>query len=565
MKVYEKIINIAVLNIMSLYGNFCRKRYLHRSESVDKIFEKQLLKLLKKNRNTEYGRKYNFASIHSIKEFQDKVPLSEYDDIRSYLERTAEKGEQNLLSSEKIEYLASTSGTTGVTKMLPVSEKTYIPYVRCASIFIWMLKQEMNKRGIRGGKGLESIETDYKVTKGGIKLGFISGYALDSARIIMPAINVMPKESFGYGDDIDIKYIKARYALQDRDLVYMMSVFMSYLTDLVIYMIDHQDMLINDIEKGIIDESVNIPLDMRKKLSRKLRPDPKRAEEIRQVLKQEDRQGMLSKLWPKLTMIVAIGTGEFRPYKEKMKFYCNNDVLFCNEMYAASEALFASAMEPETYDYLLIPDAGFFEFLPVDNEDSRPLLAHELEKGKQYEIIVTTFAGLYRYQIKDVVSVTDFVGKNPMIQFAYRKNQLINIKGVKLTIEHLDSTIAAFEKRSGIKVRDYSIYSDVDQVPWRAVIYLELEEDPADLDVRAIMEEELMKANEEYARMLGVGDVSPLMVKIVKDRTFEFYRRMRVHSGVSTNQVKTIRFIYSKEKKNYFDEQTIKTYEKDGK
>lgn len=146
-----------------------------------------------------------------------------------------------------------------------------------------------------------------------------------------------------------------------------------------------------------------------------------------------------------MTLVVAIGTGEFAPFSEKMRSYCGSEVKFCYEMYAASEALFASALSAEDTNYLLIPDGGFFEFIPVDDgfdeEHGVPLLPSELETGKLYEIVVTSLAGLYRYRIKDVVRITGFLGKAPLLQFGYRKDQLINITGVKLTIEHIQNAI----------------------------------------------------------------------------------------------------------------------------
>ncbi len=563
MGVFDSVKNKVILYAMSAYGSMCRKTYLKKSRNADQVTEKMFKRIIRGNQHTEFGRRYDFAHIRTIEDYRRKVPYTTYEDYREYLERTSETGEQNLITSERIDFLAKTSGTTGVTKLIPVVNTSYKPYVKCASIFIRILTEQLKKRGIPAGKGLNTIETECHISKGGVREGFISAYALSSAKMVIPAITCLPKEVFGYGDDVDMKYIKARYAMQDKHLVYIMSVFMSTLTDLVKYMMDNHQMLINDIRTGTIDPEVKLDPVLREKLEKKLRPDPQRADELKDIFMQGTDQLIVSRLWPDMSVIIAIGTGEFTPFTEKMRTFCEKDVVFCYEMYAASEALVASAMEAENKDYLLIPDGGFFEFLPVDQEEPQPLLPHELKVGELYEIVVTSLSGLYRYRIKDVIRVTGFEGKNPLVQFGYRKEQLINITGVKLTIEHITNAIKGFEKQSGVQVLDYSLYTDTDFAPWRIVAFMELDgEVPKAKEdcLREILDEELTKVNPEYGRMLKIGECSPSVICQVKKNTYRQFRMQKVQNGASDNQVKTIRFIDSEEKYEFFKAAVIQSY-----
>lgn len=554
MNFLEKTANFVITHAVSMYGRFVRRKYLSQSQKADIISEKLLFKMLKKNQNTEFGKKYDFKNIKSIEDYQKKVPFTTYEDYTEYLERTAETGEQNLLTAYHIGFFAKTSGTTGVTKKIPVVDKSYRPYMNCCSVYFAMLTDLMKKKGIITGKGLNTVESEYEVTKGGIREGFISAYALSNAVMILPTI-CLPKEVANYGDDIDMKYIKARYALQDPDLIYLMAIFMSTLSDLMKYIIDNRKMLIHDIKTGTIDQEVNIPEELREKLEKNLKPAPERAEQLRQIFMSESNKGIISKLWPKMTLVVSIGTGEFTPFTEKMRYYCDDSVAFCYGMYASSEAIIAAALNPEDKDYLMVTDGGFFEFLPIDEEVSRPLLAHELEVGKLYEIVVTSLSGLYRYRIKDVIRVTGFIGKNPLIQFAYRKEQLINITGVKLTIEHITTAIKNFEKELGLRISDYSLYTDTDFAPWRIVAFMEFDEEIPEGNenlIRETLDYELTKVNAEYGRMLKIGECSPCVVCAVSKNTYREYRKMKVKNGASDNQVKTVRFIDSKEKLEFF-------------
>ena len=550
----EKVKNFIVIRAVAIYGGCHVRKYFSRSKKADKFSEKILVKLLKKNKDTVLGKKYGFADIRSVEEYQKKVPYTSYEDYREYLDRTAETGEQNLITSDKISFFAKTSGTTGVTKRIPVVNDSYKPYIGCVAYNYTMLWREMKRKGVLSGKGLNTTETACTYTKGGIREGFISSYALSSAGMVMNTI-CLPREIDGYGDDIDMKYIKARYSLQDADLIFLMAIFMSNLCDLMKYIFDNYQMIINDIRTGTIDESVNLPPELREKLQKNLRPLPERAEQLRQIFVNEPDKGIIPKLWKKMSIIVSIGTGEFTPFTEKMKYYCGDDIAFSYGMYAASEAAVATAVNTEDKDYMLAIDGGFFEFLPIDDENATPLLLHQLEVGKLYEIIITNRSGLYRYRIKDVIRVTGYRNKIPLIQFAYRKEQLINITGVKLTIEHITTAIKNFQKQIGVRISDYSLYTDTDFTPWRIVAFIEFENDiPKNIEseVREFFDEELAKVNPEYGRMLKIGECSKSFVCAVKKGTYAEYRKWKVKHGASENQVKTIRFIDTKEKLEFF-------------
>ena len=551
----ERLENFIILHAMMAYGKISYKKYINKSKKANEINKKLLLKLIKKNRNTEFGKKYDFGSIKTITDYQKKVPYTTFSDYKDYVEKTVQTGKQNLITADKICYFANTSGTMGNKKRIPIVNKTFNAYLNCATIFIWNLKNEIKKRrkGIIIGKGLNTIETESEVMPGGIRAGFISGYALSSAKMFIPAITCLPKEVLGAGEQVDMKYIKARYALEDRNLIYLMAVFMSTLTDLMKYIEDNHEMLINDIENGNINSSIKIPEDMKRRLERKLKPNKQRAEELRKIFSTISKEPLIPLIWPKMSLIVAISTGEFSPFETKMRKYCGESIPFSYEMYASSEALIATSLYPEDKNYMVLPDSGFYEFLPVDGEE-KPLLMHELEVGKLYEIVVTNLAGLYRYRIKDVIRVTGFKGNLPLIQFAYRKEQLINMVGVHLTIESMTSAIKNFEKTIGVNILDYSLYVDTDYVPNRVVLFIETEKDISnikEINLSDLFDKSLSEVNEEYCRMLRIEEASKSVVYTVKSGTYENYRMMKIKNGVPVNQIKTVRIIDKKEILDY--------------
>ncbi len=548
MYLFDKILNFTILKIVSIYGGICSRKQFKDSRNIDKVSEKLLLKLVRKNRNTEYGRKYGFSDIRTIKDYQDKVPLTTYDDYREYSDRIAEKGEQNLLTADKVVFFARTSGTSGEMKRIPVIKKATKSCRETFSIFVHIIYKEMKKRGILSGKGLNTAEIEINSTKSGIQEGFISAYSLKSAEFAVPIVTCLPKELIGYGDGVDMKYLKALYGLKDRELVYMSAVFMSNITDLMTYIFENKDMLINDIANGKINDSVEMPDDLKAKLNKKLRPDKKRADELRKILNEHTYSGIMTAIWKKLSVIMGIGTGEFEGFAKKLRDYCGSDVAFYYETYSSSEALIANAPAAECEDYLMLTDSAFFEFIPIGEEVERPLMRHELEVGKLYELIITNLSGLYRYLIKDVIRVTGFEGKNPLIRFAYRKNQVINITGVKLTAEHITNAMRAFEKATNIHISDYTLYPDTSHSPWRLMLFLETEEELSEeqkIRFAAIFDEKLSEMNHEHGRMLNIGETSPSLICQVERNTFREYREYRMKQGASQNQIKTCRVINS--------------------
>ena len=543
MNFIEKITNFIIMRAAALYGGIQIKEYYSKAENADKISEKLLMKLLKKSRDTEFGKKYNFADIKNAEDYQKKVPFSVYEDYKEYIDEMAETGRQGIITAEKVEFFAKTSGTTGVMKS-----------IKNVAIFIYFINREMKKRGYLYGKGLNMVEIESSVTKGGIPEGIISAYTIEKNQFLMPAITCIPNEALKCSEESDMKYIKAFYALKEKDLTYFAAVFNSNITDLIQYIIENYDILCDDIQSGRISDKIDIPSDIKEKLNKKLRPAPKRADELRKIFK-ENPEDLMKKIWSKLCFIMGIGSGEFSSFTGKLKKLCGNDAVFYNETYSSSESLIAGGMETGTEDYFLLFDNGFFEFIPVEDENSRPLMFHELKVGELYEIVITNLSGLYRYRIKDVVRVTGYKGKVPLLRFAYRKNQVINITGVKLTAEHITGAVKSFEERTGIIVNDYCIYPDTDNVPWKIVMFIETQSNISPQTTEQlgnIFDEELSKTNREHERMLKIGETSPSVVYPVQKGTFGKYREYKVSKGTSQNQVKSIRVITTREQLDFF-------------
>ena len=542
-----------ILKCLAVYGNHNRKRYISLSQKADLCSEKFLMKQLKRSRNTEYGKKYGFADIHSVSDFQKKVPLSDYDNYKPYVDRMVEKGEQGLLTGNKVDYFSKTSGTIKVMKMIPTVKGSYKHYLRSCSIFMAALRSELKKKGrrVRYGRGMNLIESGGEKTPSGIRTGYISGYGMGKAMRFFKYVTCLPIEVFGCTEPIDMKYVKARYALQDPDLTFMMSVFMSGHADTMAYIIENYDMLTDDIEKGVINKSIVIPAHIRSKLEKRLSPDPKRASELRNAFAGGNDAGIIPRIWPNMVLIGGIGGGEFFPFTQKMRYYSGPDIAFYYMIYGASEGMIGTALYADNEDYLMLPDSGFVEFIPEDEPDASPLHFGQLEKGKRYELVLTNEAGLYRYKIKDVIRVTGFIGNAPLIRYAYRKEQIINLAGLHMTTEHAVETIRLLEASIHTEIRDYSLYTDNDCDPGRIVLFIETEDTLSEETIKKLPElfdGILSEVNVDYKHLQAEsGDIAPAMVYVMKKGTYQNIREKKIQGGIAMNQIKSLRIIKNKE------------------
>ena len=139
-----------------------------------------------------------------------------------------------------------------------------------------------------------------------------------------------------------------------------------------------------------------------------MKPNPKRAAELRREFEKGFDTPIAPRIWPKLGWAFGMGASSLSIYSKRLRRY-TGDLPMHNLGYGASEALMAVPLSLDTDDCVMLPQNGFFEFLPVDApEGTRPLTMNQLEPGKDYEVIVTNLSGLYRYRIEDLVRCTGY-------------------------------------------------------------------------------------------------------------------------------------------------------------
>lgn len=559
MNIISAYLNTLIFHIGGLLGRCFCKYYFSKANNGKKVNEQTLLKIINNNKNTEYGKKYNFSEIKTIEDYQKKVPLSLYEDYMDYIERS-KKGETNLLTRKKIKKYATTSGTTGIKKYIPQSTTTAITYFKLICIYVNQCLDALKTRKIStfNVKGFCDIEiTDNQKKDGGeYSSSIISAYAVGSVKAFVPIFTQIPADVIGCGEIEDKEYIRSRYALQIRDIKFISGVFMSTIAFSIEYIKRNMEMLINDIEKGTINPEIKMSDSIRKKLISKLKPDPVRAAELRDILNNPTDEPFISRLWPEMSFVFAIGTGDFEPFTKDVLNQCDKSITVCHSVYAATEALMAFAIKPNEASYLPLVDSVFFEFRPAEEEHSdRLLLINELEVGKLYEVIITTKSGLYRYQLRDVVRVIGYQGETPLIRFAYRANLVTNIWGIHVTNDDVLEAIKKLENEYNLNTIGFSIYANSESADSHLKLFIEFDENLDKEIVKSIeksFENNMYHLNTAYAYSRDMGQLESAKVYLLKKNTYFNYRQTQLEHGASSNQLKTPRTIKDEDTLNYF-------------
>lgn len=540
-------------------GKFVYKRFNHYTSCANETQSGVLSFLMKKNADTEIGRKYNFSAIHNAREYQDAVPLSDYSDYADDIQRMI-KGEKNILTSYRIRRYIETSGSVGKPRIVPLSPKAgwdihcmgFCAPIGCAASYIERHGGKFPKQ-----KGI------FAFTAIGRRLPnheLVSGVGCFPMFLMKPFTGIFatsPKEVLFPRDasKIDPQYLILRFALPDRNVSYIGSMVVTMVVTVFRYLEENWQMLCDDIEKGVINDSVMMPDDVRKKLSKRVKPDPVRANELREIFSAGFDQPVAKKIWPKLGWMYGMISGSLAPYTEKVKRYVG-DLPMHNMGYGASECLMAIPLDLNVNDAVLLPRSAFFEFLPVNApEGMRPLLINEVKEGELYEVIITNFSGLYRYRMEDIVKITGFYHESPKVEFKYRANLVVNISDEKTTQPMIDYAAKGTEKECSAQFTGYSIYADYESDISKYILLIEPQTDvtPEDCERFAkVFDEKLCECNKEYKKYRDTRAIDRAAVHFIKKGSYEEYKNMLAARGVNINQLKPVSVINTAEKKEFF-------------
>ena len=536
-----------------------RQAVLHLEEITKdpmKVQQEFLLKLLDDNKDTEYGRKYGFSDIHSVEEYRQRVPVTTYDDYAPYIERMSEKGERDLITAYDLALYNKSSGSIGAPKRIPMTKKAMENFMMYNASYEAGILARRFGSSLASGRiiSLTLSNPDLKFMADGVPFGSLSDTTTLQVKPVWTKIFTSPIAASFAVTGTDTRYLHARYSLIDPAPTRIACSFMSFTLEFFRYIESNWEMLVDDIEKGTIDESVELPEDVRAELTKELAPEPERAKELRDIFSKGSDEPFVPKVWKNMKVISGAATGTFKKYAAKMQERYTGNIPISRRGVSASEGAFSASIGLDSCDSVLLPDSVFFEFLPEGEEDiSKLVTLDKLEIGKKYELYITNLSGFYRYGMKDVFLVTGMFNNTPTIEFQYRADRTVSIMGEKTTETAVRAAAGMTAERCGFELVESSMYPDLDNS--RYVYLLEIDKVPQKLTydiVRDTLEECLAEVNPSMGDKVKKGICAPTGLLFSQPETFILYREMLQMHGYSVGQTKPVTVITNEFQRRFF-------------
>ncbi len=414
-----------------------------------KAQEKSLFDILEISRDCEIGKKYGFGDIKSIKEYQEKVPVSEYADLKPYIDRIYE-GEEDILFPGMPVNFVFTSGTTGDAKTFPESELGD----RLKKVINRMRSMEIER--ILSGKRTEGYHlftitntASYEKNKAGIPVGSASGLALMQSSYASKKMSV-PQDfiKVGYLSAEDQNYCFAFYALRDKEVQELVCNNPAHFMKVLEIINSRTKELLEDIENGLI--SVEFKDEDREAIMSGITKNPERAQELRETY-EKNGELKVEDFWPKFVCLgcwLSASVGRIaREYEDVFP----KGTEFIHWGYGASESKFDVPVEPFSPSGIPVIFGTFLEFKDPLSGDIKTISDAETEV--LYELIITTYSGLYRYNLHDLVKLHKGGDGLPRIEFVCKSKDKVIVNENRLYSGELTEIIERYEKEKSLMIR----------------------------------------------------------------------------------------------------------------
>ncbi|KAH7675754.1 GH3 family protein [Dioscorea alata] len=553
--------------------------------NAGEVQNRVLSEILKQNSKTEYLHLHGLNGAgDDIASFKKLMPMVKYEDLQPDILRIANGDKSPILCSRPISEFLTSSGTSGgERKLMPTIEDELDRRSLLYSLLMPVMNQYMP--GLDKGKGmyLLFVKSEARTPGGLLARPVLTSYYKSRHFIERPFdpynVYTSPNEAILCSDSYQSMYAQLLCGLLENSLVLRVgAVFASGFIRAIHFLEKNWPRLAHDILTGTLDAEITDSA-VRAAVMKVLKPNPSLASFIETECRKESWQGIILRLWPNTKYVDVIVTGAMSQYIPTLDFYSGGLPLACT-MYASSECYFGLNLnpmrKPSEVSYTLIPTMGYFEFLPVhhrSNSNDETLDHHDLvdlvdvKLGQEYELVVTTYAGLYRYRVGDVLRVAGFKNKAPQFNFVRRKNVALSIDSdktdevelhaaVKNAVNHLEPF--------GASLFEYTSYADTTTIPGHYVLYWELR-----LGSRAIppsVFEDCCLAIEESLNSVyrqgrtADGSIGPLELKIVEDGTFDKLMDYALSQGASINQYKAPRCVKSEPVVQLLDAKVLSNY-----
>ena len=458
------------------FARKAQKKVYQWAYKPHKTQQKVLRKLIKKAKNTAFGKDHNFNQITSYSEFKQQVKISDYEGLRAYIDRVV-SGEKDVLWKGKPLYFAKTSGTTSGAKYIPITKESMPTHIKAAKEALLCYIAEKNDASFVNGKMIFLQGSPVLEMLNGIKLGRLSGI---------------------------VAHYVPQYLLKNR--------LPSWETNCI----EDWDTKVDAIVKETIDEDMSV-----------ISGIPSWVQMYFEKLINKTGK-TISEIFPNFNFFIYGGVN-FEPYKNKFETLIGKKIDYI-ELYPASEGFIAYQDSQTELGMLLQLNSGiFYEFIPANEYfDANPtrICIEDVKLNVNYVIILNTNAGLWGYNIGDTVEFTSLMPYR--IKVTGRIKHFISAFGEHVIGKEVEKALNDAIGGTKINVSEFTVAPQVN--PTEGLPYhewfVEFESEPEDMDDFASKIDASMQIQNVYYFDLIEGKIlQPLRIRKVKKGGFHEYMK----------------------------------------
>jgi hypothetical protein len=542
---YPWLINTA----LCLVGGSQRLRLNYWCRHPKQAAEQTLRDILTISRDTVYGKEHHFDRILTATSTEDffrlyrqYVPVNDsFEPLRPYVERH-KQGEENVLFPGKPDMYATTSGTTSEPKWIPMTHK-YLKDVYGKMTHVWIWNFICHRSRIFGGHLFTTVGKELEgYAPDGTVFGSVSGVLVRDVPKIIKKHYTAPACVMSIDDYAARNYTLMRLAMQYRDVTLWATANPSTILELLRTLNENVEEMIDDIEKGTLSWNFDISEYIREELHAYMSPQPERAEELRQLLKEHGKLEP-KHFWPWLQLLSTWKCGNTKIYMEKYMDQFNWDKTMYQELgYIATECRFGFSLD-DTNESVLFPHFHYYEFVEeseLDKPHKHFLQIYELEKGKRYCAYVTTYSGLFRYNMNDLVEVGGSFYKTPTVHMVSKVNGIVSMTGEKLYEPQFIDAVHKAEELMDIKTKFFVGFADVRESKYH--FYYEFVDEEIDQQIAdeftKVVDRKLQEINNEYESKRASFRLKEPQAHILLSNAYSRFKKAMLSDGFRDGQFK---------------------------
>ena len=518
-----------------------RFRFERAKNAPERAQARRLEAITTLSKDTKFAREHGLGSVRTLRELQQRVPVQDGESLKPWVEREM-RGERHTLCAETPVLYASSTGTTGVPKRMPITESFRREFQ--TSLLTSMAYTYDRYRDAFSGSILYYVsKKEIDRSADGTPIGFTSGFNFSRMPKLVQKAYAVPYETFEVKDPRTRSYLTTWLSALSPVTV-IGAIFPLAVTEMLRSVEGEGEALVRDLRAGSLRDDLQLSGAERSYFSSFARIDAKAADRIEQACRACGGKLTGPAIFPALKLLYCWTSASAGHYVDQARAALPPGVAVADGVYAANEGWCNIPLADGELGGPVSIHGHFYEFVEESAWDRgvrEGVGTEALEPGKSYRILLTTSAGVFRYDVGDIVACSGFYGRTPRIHFSRRAGASYSLAGEKLSEVHVQRAVAKVASELGVSPAFFSAVPIASAPPrWEMFIeFPEMLSSEALSRWRAALDTELGRECVDYADRLGFH-LRPIALRVLPPGAYTQYRRAQADAGAPTAQSKVV-------------------------